>query len=91
MFKKCQGSGVKKSIRWQITLICILAFVISISVVNSTLNHSLLLLILLCCVSSLGIWTIGIREDIVKYNYQEIVQCITCVASCGIGLIAVGI
>lgn len=91
VFIKCQGSWVKKSIRWQITLICILAFVISISVVNSTLNHSLLLLIFLCCVSSLGIWTIGIREDIVKYNYQEIVQCITCVASCGIGLIAVGI
>lgn len=91
VFIKCQGSWVKNNIRWQITLICILVFVISIAVVNSTLNHSLLFLILLCCVSSLGIWTIGIREDIVKYNYQEIIQCITCVASCGIGLIAVGV
>lgn len=91
VFIKCQGSWVKKNIRWQITLICILAFVISISAVNSTINHSLIFLVSLFCVSSLGIWSIGIREDIVKYNYQEIIQCITCVASCGIGVIAVGI
>lgn len=89
-FMKFKDNWVKINIRWQITLLCVLAFLMSVSVVNSNLNRSLIFLIPLFCVNSLAIWIIGIRQDIVKYNYQEIVQFITCVASCGIGLIAVG-
>lgn len=89
-FLKFKNTWIKINIRWQITLVCVLAFLISVSAVNKSLNQSLIFLIPLFCVNSLAIWIIGVREDITKYNYQEIAQFITCFASCGIGLIAVG-
>lgn len=88
-FLKFKDGWVKINIRWQITILCILAFLVSVSIVNATLNYVLTFLILLFVVNSLAIWIIGIREDITKYNYKEIIQGITCALSLGIGLIAV--
>lgn len=82
-------SWVKVNIRWQITLLSIYSFLISISVVNQTLNSSLFYLGSLLVISSIAIWTLGVRQDVIKYRYEHVAQCITCIASCGIGLIAV--
>ncbi len=65
-FLKFKNTWVKINIRWQIALLCVLAFSISVSFVNKNLNRSLFFLISLFCVNSLAIWTIGIREDIKK-------------------------
>ena len=83
-FLKFKDGWVKINIRWQITILCILAFLVSVSIVNATLNYVLTFLILLFVVNSLAIWIIGIREDITKYNYKEIIQGITCALSLGI-------
>lgn len=81
---------VKVNIRWQITLLSIFSFLVSVAIVNQVLNNSLFYLSSLLVVSSIAIWTLGIRQDVTKYKYEQIAQCITCIAFCGIGLIAVG-
>lgn len=88
-FIKLKNSWVKINMRWQITLLCILAFLISVSAVHSSLEQSLIFLISLFCVNSFAIWVIGVRQDIGFNKCQEVAQLLTCVASCGIGLIAV--
>ncbi len=89
-FVKFKDSWIKINVHWQIALLSVLPFLISISVVNKSLNQTLPFLIMLFIVATIAVWTLGVRRDVIKYRYSEIAQCITCVASLGIGLIAVG-
>lgn len=89
-FVKLKDSWIKINIHWQIVLFSILSFLISVSVVNKSFNQSLPFLIVLFLVATISVWTLGVRQDTVKYRFSEIAQGITCAVSLGIGLVAVG-
>ena len=89
-FLKFKDSWIKINIHWQIVLLSLLSFLISVSVINKTFNFTLSFLILLFCIATIAVWTLGIRQDVKKYKYSEIAQGITCAAVFGIGLIAIG-
>lgn len=89
-FVRLKDSWIKINIHWQITLFSILAFLISVSVVNKSINQVLPFLIMFFVVETIAVWTLGVRQDVKKYRYSEVAQGITCAVSLGIGLIAVG-
>lgn len=89
-FIKLKDSWIKINIHWQITLLSILSFLISVSIVNKSTNQAVPFIIMLFIIATVAIWALGVRQDVKKYRYSEIAQGITCAASLGIGLIAVG-
>lgn len=89
-FVRLKDSWVKINIHWQVTLFSLLAFLISISVVNKSINQALPFLIMLFVVETIAVWTLGVRQDVKRYRYSEVAQGITCAITVGIGLIAVG-
>ena len=88
-FIKLNVGWIKINIHWQIVLLSILAFLISVAVVNKNVNNTLPFLAMLFLISTIAIWTLGVRQDVKKYKYSQIAQCCTCIASLGIGMIAV--
>lgn len=88
-FIKFKDSWIKINVRWQIVIFCILSFLISVSIVNRNMDKAITFLIMLFLIASISVWTLGVRQDVRNYKYSEIEQCITCIASFGIGLIAV--
>ena len=89
-FVRLKDNWIKINTHWQVTLFSILAFLISVSVVNKSINQVLPFLIMLFIVETIAVWTLGVRQDVKNYRYSEIAQGITCAVSFGIGLIAVG-
>lgn len=84
-----KDSWIKINVHWQVTLLSALVFLVSVAAVNNTLNHSLLFLIMLFLISTIAIWALGVRQDVINYKYSQIAQCVACIASLGIGMIAV--
>lgn len=89
-FLRLKDSWIKINIHWQIALLCILSFLISVSVVNKSFDQALPFLAIFFIVETIAVWTLGLRQDVKNYKYSEIAQGFTCAISLGIGLIAVG-
>ena len=89
-FVRLKDNWIKINIHWQVTLFSLLAFLISVSVVNKSIDQVLPFLIMLFIVDTIAVWTLGVRQDVKNYRCSEIAQGITCAVSFGIGLIAVG-
>ena len=88
-FVRLKDSWIKINIHWQVTLFSILAFLISVSVVNKSINQVLPFLIMFFFVETIAVWALGVRQDVKNYRYSEVAQGITCAISLGIGLFAV--
>ena len=88
-FVRLKDSWIKINIHWQVTLFSILAFLISVSVVNKSINQVLPFLIMFFFVETIAVWALGVRQDVKNYRYSEVAQGITCAISLGVGLFAV--
>lgn len=90
-FVKCRNGWIQNNIRWQVALVCVTGFAVSVAVLNSTLNRSAALLIGAFAVCSLAVWTLGMRQDEKRSAAQSIAQGFVCVAMCAISMAAVAI
>lgn len=72
------GFWIAGTMRWQMILIAIAAFSISIAFVNRNANDTMTLIIFSFIISSISMWALGIRDGVWdnKYTVSKVIDCI---------------
>lgn len=79
---------IGNTMRWQMVLIAIAGFLVSIAFAKQTLDNSFALLIITLFISSLSMWALGIRNGIWDNKYSAS-KVLVCVLMGAVGLLAV--
>lgn len=72
------GFWIAEAMRWQMILIAISAFSVSMAFVNEKVNYSITLIIFAFVVSSISMWALNIRDGVWdnKYTFSKVVNCL---------------
>lgn len=72
------GFWIAETMRWQMILIAIAAFTISIAFVNKNVNDTLTFIILSFVISSISMWALGIRDGVWdnRFTVSKVIDCV---------------